>query len=83
MGFIIFAVMNTVEKLLAKLLLKSVHNLYILLQNSDDTNAVVRSTNEHNGCSANDKFVFVENERPAAQLIRTINVPDVSTVRGN
>ena len=66
MGFIILAVMNTIEKLLAKLLLKSVNNLYILLQNSDDTNAVARSTNEHNSCSVNDKLAFVENGRPAA-----------------
>jgi hypothetical protein len=48
MGFIILAVLNTVEKLLAKLLLESVNTLYILLQNSDDTNAVARSTNELN-----------------------------------
>jgi hypothetical protein len=58
--------MNTVEKLPAKLLLKSVNTLYILLQNSDDTNAVAWSTNEHNSSSANDKFAFVENGMPAA-----------------
>jgi len=66
MGFTILAVTNPVEKLLAKLLLKSVNTLYILLQNSDDANAVARSTNEHNSCSANDKFAFVENGRTAA-----------------
>jgi hypothetical protein len=66
MGFIILVVMNAVEKLLAKLLLNSVNTLYILLQNSDDTNAVARSTNEYYSCSANDKFAFVENGRPAA-----------------